>query len=296
MKYEFLRLHRNDYRPLKKACAILHISRSGFYEYLHRQKSNRQIEREALQGFVAACFHQNHGRYGARRISHALKAQGIVASHKRIAKVLRTLGLLAKGTTRRYRSPRRVTSDDPRLNRIGRIFETSAPHQLWVGDITYITTQQGFLFLAVVLDVFARRVVGWSMSTTMRENLVIDALEQAIGKEQPQTTGLIFHHDQGTQYTSRAFQNKLAQHGITASFSRPGNPYDNAVAESFFKTLKRELIRGKNYPDPDAARQDIFKYIELYYNRSRLHSSLGHKSPVDYERDQLQKVLSQCSI
>lgn len=283
MRYEFLKQHRNEYRPVKKACEILKISTSGFYEYLGRKKSNQQIEREALETFVADIFTEHKGRYGAKRISKVLTERGILASHKRVAKILSKLGLQAKGTRKRYRQSRAIAAGDSRINLVEQAFNVKEANRLWVGDITYIPTQSGFLYLAVVIDVFSRKVVGWSMSPRMLENLVIDALEQAVGRENPPKDKLVFHSDQGTQYTSRAFQNSLKSHGIEQSVSRRGNPYDNAVAESFFKTLKRELVKGRNYGSQEEARQEIFKYIELYYNTKRMHSYLGYMSPVKYE-------------
>jgi putative transposase len=288
VRFRFLKEHRDEYQPIEKACKILRISRSGFYEYLSRRKSNQQIEREALESIVADIFAQHKARYGARRINRELAAQSIRVSEKRVHKVMRVLGVVAKGTTRRYRRQKRIEPGDPRTNLIEQIFTVSDRNKLWLGDITYIPTKCGFLYLAAIIDAFSRKVVGWSMSARMRENLVIDALEQAIGRENP-PPGFIFHDDQGTQYTSQAFQKALARHGITQSVSRPGNPYDNAVAESFFKTLKTELINDKSYQDHSDARQEIFKYIELYYNTKRRHSSLGYLSPCDYECEFSQK-------
>ena len=181
------------------------------------------------------------------------------------------------------------------MNLIEQVFTVGERNKLWVGDITYIPTKRGFLYLAAVIDAFSRKVVGWSMSVNMRENLVIDALEQAVGREHPQP-GFIFHDDQGTQYTSKAFQKALAKHGMIQSISRPWNPYDKAVSESFFKTLKTELRKGRSYTDQNEARQEIFKYIELYYNTKRLHSSLGYVSPSDYECASSQKSLTFCPV
>ncbi len=211
-------------------------------------------------------------------------------SEKRVLRVMRKLGLTAgKGATRGAPQGRRRSSrDDPR-----REPGQSAPvrggcerNRLWVGDITYIGTSEGWLYLAAVIDAWHRKVVGWSMSERITEKLVVDALEQAVGREDPPADfSLVFHDDQGVQYTSRAFQRCLESHGIAQSMSRPGNPWDNALAESFFKTLKRELVKGGEYKTRDEARQDIFKYIELYYNRQRMHSAIGYNAPCDLERE-----------
>ena len=181
---------------------------------------------------------------------------------------------------------RKRVEEPGRENLVDRAFDVEVRNKLWVGDITYIGTGEGWPCLAAVIDAFHRKVVGWSMSGRMTEKLVTDALEQAVGRESPPDDfSLVFHDDQGSQYTSRAFQRCLESHGIAQSMSRPGNPWDNALAESFFKTLKRELVNGKGYKTREEAKQDVFKYIELYYNRQRMHSSIGYNAPCDLERD-----------
>jgi putative transposase len=198
---------------------------------------------------------------------------------------MRTLGLQAKGTPRSYRK-NNAPSYQERANILDRVFTVNDKNSVWVGDITYVPTKQGFLHLAVMIDLYSRKVVGWSMSSGISERLATGALNQAIGREGP-CPGLIVHTDRGSQYTSGAFQKALDTNNFTHSMSRKGNPYDNAVSESFFRTLKRELVKGAAFEDRLVAQQAIFKYIELYYNRRRMHSSLGYQSPVEYE---LQKV------
>lgn len=286
MRCEFIKAHRGEFGPIRKACEILRVSRSEYYDYLNRPKSNAQIEREALEGFVVEKFELHKGRYGYRRINRELRRDGIVVSEKRVLAVMRRLGLQAKGTARKHRRAKPVEKGDPRVNLINRVFDVDARNRLWVGDITYIDTDEGWLYLAAVIDAWHRKVVGWSMSGRITEKLAIDALEQAVGREDPPDDfSLVFHDDQGSQYTSRAFQRCLESHGIAQSMSRPGNPWDNAVAESFFKTLRRELINDRRYKTRDEARQEVFKYIELYYNRQRLHSKNGYMVPCDLERD-----------
>ena len=286
MRYRFLKEHRGESGPIRKACELLMVSKSGYYEYLGRRKSNAQIEREALEGFVRESFEKHKGRYGYRRINQELRHDGIVVSEKRVLHALNRLGLQAKGTTRRHRRARVVEKGDPRTNLINRVFEVEARNRLWVGDITYIPTGEGWLYLAAVIDAWHRKVVGWSMSDRITEKLAIDALDQAVGREAPPDDfSLVFHDDQGVQYTSRAFQRCLESHGIAQSMSRPGNPWDNAVAESFFKTLKRELVRDRSYKTREDAKQEVFKYIELYYNTQRLHSKNGYKAPCELERE-----------
>lgn len=263
----------------------MRVSKSGYYEYVHRRKSNAQIEREALEGFVADVFERHHARYGYRRINQELRRAGIFVSEKRVPRIMRRLGLVAKGATRKHSVQKRVEPGDPRLNLVERVFAVNERNRLWAGDITYVPTSEGWLYLAAVIDAFSRKVVGWSMSDRITEKVAIDAIEQAVGRERPPDDGsLVFHDDQGAQYTSKAFRRCLDSHGITQSVSRPGTPLGNAVAESFFKTLKRELVKGRGYKTKGEAKQDIFKYIELYYNAVRMHSTLGYVSPVEYER------------
>lgn len=285
VRFEFLKEHRGEIGPIKKACGLMKVSKSGFYEYLGRKKSNAQIEREALEGFIVEAFERHKGRYGYRRINRELRKSGISVSEKRVLHIMQKLGLAGKGATRKHRIQKKVEPGDPRLNLVERAFTVGERNRLWVGDITYIPTGEGWLYLAAVIDAFSRKVVGWSMSERITEKVAIDAMEQAVGREDPPDDGsLVFHDDQGAQYTSRSFQRCLDSHGIVQSVSRPGTPLDNAVAESFFKTLKRELVKGRSYRTRDEAKQDIFKYIELYYNRVRMHSTLGYMSPVEYER------------
>ena len=286
MRRGFLKEHRGEFGPIRKACGILRVPESEYYGYVKRRKSNAQIEREALEGFVAERFDLRKGRYGYRRINRELRRDGIVVSEKRVLAVMRKLGLQAKGASRKHKRAKAVEMGDPRVNLVDGAFDVEARNKLWVGDITYIGTGEGWLYLAAVIDAFHRKVVGWSMSGRMTEKLVTDALEQAVGRESPPDDfSLVFHDDQGSQHASRAFQRCLESHGIAQSMSRPGNPWDNALAESFFKTLKRELVNGKGYKTREEAKQDVFKYIELYYNRQRMHSSIGYNAPCDLERD-----------
>lgn len=244
------------------------------------------MEREAPEGFVVEKFEPHKGRYGYRRINRELRRDGIVVSEKRVLAVMRGLGPQAKGTAREHGRAKPVERGDPRASLISRVFDAGARSRLWVGDITHIDTDEGWLYLAAAMDAWHRKVVGWSTSGRITERLAIDAPGQAVGREDPpDDLSLAFHDGQGSQYTSRAFQRRLESHGIAQSMSRPGNPWDNAVAESFFKTLERELINDRRYKTRDEARQEVFKYIELYYNRQRLHSKNGYMAPCDLERD-----------
>ena len=260
------------------------VSKSGYYEYLGRRKPDQQMERGALEGFVEDVFLEHKSRYGHRRTYLEPGRIGIVANEKRVLKIVREKGPEAMGTTRRYRIQKRIEKGDPRADLVERVSAVSGRNRLWVGDITYVPTRRGFLYLATVMDAFSRKVVGWSMATHMRENLVMDALEQAVGRESPSGHDLVFHDDQGTRYTSRASRKALGRHGITQSVSRPGNPYGNAVVEPFLETPRTELVKGQAYEGPEEARQEAFKYIEPYHDTERMHSTLGYMSPCDFER------------
>jgi len=194
------------------------------------------------------------------------------------------MGLYAKGSQYKYKQYNRKGPTINRPNLLNQVFQTDANNKVWVGDITYIPTKRGTLYLSVFLDMFTRKVTGWAMDTRMKEALVTEAFLQACGKEHP-SKGLVVHTDQGTQYTSSKFQATLRKHGTIHSVSRKGNPYDNALMESFYKTIKRELIHGANFETPEQAQIEIFKYIETYYNTKRMHSSLEFRSPVEFEQE-----------
>ena len=282
MRFEFLKEHRGEIGPIKKACGLMKVSKSGFYEYLGRKKSDAQIEREAIEGFVVEAFERHKGRYGYRRIDREPRKSGIAVSEKRVLRIMQKLGLAGKGATRKHRIQKKVEPGDPRLNLVERAFTVGERNRLWVGDITYIPTREGWLYLAAVIDAFSRKVVGWSMSERITEKVAIDAMEQAVGREDPPDDGsLVFHDDQGAQYTSRSFQRCLDSHGIVQSVSRPGTPLDNAVAESFLATLKNEMYYRRSFPTRDSAKHAVVEFIEAYCNRRRLHSTIGYKVPAE---------------
>lgn len=286
MRCELIRAHGGESGPIGKACEIPRVSRSEYYDCLNRPKSNARIGREAPEGSVVEKLEPRKGRYGHRRINREPGRDGMVASGKRVLAVMRRPGLQAKGTARRHGRAKPVERGDPRVNPINRVFDVDARNRLWVGDITHIDTDEGWLCLAAVTGAWHRRVVGWSMSGGITEKPAIDALEQAVGREDPPDDfSPVFHDDRGSQHASRAFRRCLESHGMAQSMSRPGNPWDNAVAESFFKTLRRELINDRRYKTRDEARQEVFKHIELHYNRQRLHSKNGYMAPCDLERD-----------
>jgi len=227
-------------------------------------------------------FDEHKGRYGARRIQIVLEKMNIKINQKRIAKIMSNNELIPKGSRKIYRKYSKGKPYEAKENILNRVFEATEKNKIWVGDITYIHTKQGFLYLAVFIDIYSRKVVGWSMGTRIKQELVLSALSQAIGKENP-NVGLMVHTDRGSQYTSQSFQSALLACGFIHSMSRKGNPYDNAIMESFYRTLKRELVKDAKYDNPEQARLDIFKYIECYYNTKRMHSSLNFMSPLEYE-------------
>ena len=281
MRYQFLKENKEKYN-IQKACKILRISRSGFYDYLKRRKSKRAIENEALAEMIEDIFHEHKARYGSRRIQKVLEQQGIHVNPKRVCRLMSEQNLIAKGTRKSdHYQPDKNTYDE-KENILNQVFKASQKNQIWVGDITYIPTKQGWLYLAVFIDIFSRKVTGWAMDTRVRDTLVLSALNQAIGREHP-VEGLIIHTDRGAQYTAQRFQALLLRYGFRQSMSRKGNPYDNAIMESFYRTLKRELVRDAHYDNPEQARLDIFKYIETYYNTKRIHSALGWVSPAQFE-------------
>ena len=260
-------------------------SKSGFYGYLGRRRSNAQIERGALEGLVVEAFERRRGRYGYRRIDRELRKSGIAVSEKRALRTMRKPGLAGKGATRKRRIRKKVEPGDPRSNLVERAFSVGERNRLWVGGIACMPAREGWLYLAAAIGAFSRKVAGRSMSERITGKVAIDAIGQAVGREDPPDDGsLVFHDDQGARHASRSFQRCLGSHGIAQSASRPGTPLDNAVAESSFRTLKRELAEERSHGTRGEAKRDIFKRIEPYYDRVRMHSTLGYMSPVEYER------------
>ena len=227
-------------------------------------------------------FHEHHSRYGTIRITEVLNKKGIHVNRKRVGKLLHQMGLYAKESRYKYKNYNKKRPSLSHPNLLNQVFKAEKKNKIWSGDITYIPLKRITLYLSVFIDVFTRKIVGWSMDTRMKDTIVIDAFLQALGKEHPEE-GLIIHTDQGSQYTEFRFQEVLRKKGAVSSMSRKGNSYDNALMESFYKTLKRELINDANFTSIDQAQMEIFKYIETYYNTKRIHSALGYQSPKDFE-------------
>ena len=263
-------------------CETLGVSRSGYYSYKSRSKSKREIEREKLLKEIRIVFQASRELYGSPRITAALLSKGIECNKKRISRIMRSNGIKAK-TVRKYKATTNSKHKLPVANNLlNQNFEVKHPNKVWTGDITYIWTKKGWLYLAVVLDLYSRRVVGWHVDKNMTKELVIKALNQAVINRRL-NGDILFHSDQGIQYASNEFRSVLNKEGIEQSMSRKGNCYDNAVSESFFHTLKTELIYFERYDSREEAKLSIFEYIEVYYNRKRIHSSIGYKSPAQFE-------------
>ena len=266
---------------IKKACGALGVSRGGYYAFLNRPKPSRQRAREALEPFVEDIFCANNRRYGSRRIVVELRKIGIVANGKTVQRMMARKGLVSCRAPRKH--GRGGKASDKGANVLDGEFSVQKRNSARCGGITYMPTREGWLYLAAYLDPFSRKIVGWQVSPRINGNPVIDALDNAVNRENPEE-GLMVHTDRGSQCTSSRFCRELEDHGFVQSFSRKGRPYDSAVMESFFKTLKRELPLDRKYDTRIEAGQDIFKFIELYYNTRRPHSSLGNLSLVGYER------------
>ena len=264
----------------------MEVSRSAYYAWLHRPQTTIEKEDIELTATIHSIFKKSRATYGTRRIKKALFDQKRNVSRRRISRLMDQANLACK-TKRKFKATTESKHDKPiSPNLLDREFNVSQPDQVYVGDITYIHTQEGWLYLAVVIDLYSRLVVGWSMAEHMRAKLVNDALLMALWKRKP-ANGLLWHSDRGSQYASDSHRELLKEFGIRQGMSRKGNCWDNAVSESFFHTLKTELIHHEAYQTRSAAKQAVFEYIEVFYNRERMHSANGYVSPVDYELQQI---------
>jgi transposase InsO family protein len=263
-------------------CRVLEVSKAGYYAWRSREASARERKDLQLAEQIVVSFEQSRGAYGSPRVHADLRANGLRCGRKRVARLMREREL--RGATRRRFRRTSIAAYEETVsgNILNRQFHVRELNRVWVSDFTHIPTREGALYLAVVLDLCSRRVVGWSMQTSPDRELVLSALDMALAGRRP-PKGLLFHNDRGTQYTCRPFQVTLREAGITSSMSRKGNCWDNAVVESFFASLKRELVDVTAWKTREDARADIFAYIETWYNRRRRHSSLGYLSPEEFE-------------
>jgi putative transposase len=283
MKFGFIAKHRGIW-PICWLCEALGVSRSGFHAWLSRPPSDRSRADEALTSRIRTSFVASDRTYGARRVWHDLLADGATCGLHRVERLMRKAALRARPRRRRLPSDTGDRSQAASVsNVLDRQFEAGAPNQKWIADFTYLWTAEGWLYVAAVIDLFSRRVVGWSMSATMTAQLVTDALVMAIWRRGKPDT-LLHHSDQGSQYTSEQFQKLMDAHGVVCSMSRSGNVWDNAAMESFFSSLKTERTARKVYHTRDQARADVFDYIERFYNPQRRHSTIGYLSPMEFER------------
>jgi transposase InsO family protein len=264
-------------------CKELKVSPSGYYAWRKRPASAREMANQELYTKIRAVYNDNHGVYGSPRIYRELKDQGVSCSENRIARLMRLRNLKAKQSRRFKSTTKRNRAHKAAPNLLKRDFDAQQPDQKWLADITYIATQEGWLYLAAILDLYTRRIVGWAMSERMTSDLTLTALRMALQQRQP-TAGLIHHSDQGSQYTDQVYQALLKDHRIRASMNGVGTWYDNAPMESFFGTLKSELVHHCLYRTRTEARTDLFSYIESFYNRRRRHSALDYLSPETYEQ------------
>jgi putative transposase len=275
---------QRDVWPVRVMCDALGVSPSGYYAWRSRPESPREIANGELLSDIRRVYADHRGRYGAPRIHAELRAEGQTVSRKRIERVMCRHGIRAH-VPRRYRV---CTTDSKHslpiaANLLDRNFVAERPDQVWLADITYIPTGEGWLYLAVILDLFTRKLVGWAMREHMRAELTMAALTMAVQRRRPEA-GLIHHSDRGSQYAAGDYRKILQAAAITQSMSRKGNCWDNAPMESFFGTLKTELVHQRDYPDREAARRDLFAYIEAYYNRRRIHSAIGYITPEQADR------------
>ena len=281
MKYQFVAKHEGKY-PVSRICVLLDISRSGYYAWKNRKPNQREHINQVLLDHIHRIYKKYRKAYGSPRVYAQLKKEGYSCNQKKVARLMRQEGLRSQ---RKYR--RVVTTNSNHCfpvapNLLNRNFHVDRPNQKWVGDITYIPTAEGWLYLASILDLFSRKVVGWEMSSYIDADLVERALRMAFYQRQP-NFGLLHHSDRGSQYASHQIRNILAANRVQVSMSRRGDCYDNAVMESFFGTLKNEWVHHQKYQTRAQARTDIFSYIEGFYNTVRLHSTLGYLSPNEFE-------------
>ena len=281
MRYGAIQEHdRRD--PIRLMCRALAVSPAGYYAWRSRPESHRAVSARTLLSAIRVIHQESRETYGSPSIWDALLKQGHRTGEHRVARLMRQHGIRAK-TVKKWRATTQSQHRFPvAANTLNRQFTVEYPNRVWAGDLTYIWTAEGWLYLAVLLDLYSRAVIGWAMGVRLTVDLAERALTMALANRTP-TAGLLHHSDRGSQYAATSYQQLLATHGITTSMSRTGNCWDNACVESFFGTLKRELVYHRHYATREDATQDIFEYIEVFYNRKRRHSTLGYDSPAEYE-------------
>jgi transposase InsO family protein len=283
MKYQFIADHRQEFL-ITVMCRVLGVSRSGYYAWRKRPTCARKMADQTLTEQIETIHQDSRRTYGSPRIHDELVETGVKCGHNRVARLMGAMGLAAKQSRKFKLTTTDSQHDYPiKPNVLDRDFTAERPNQKWLADITYLPTEEGWLYLAVVLDLYSRRIVGWAMADNLERQLVLAALHMALDTRKP-APGLLHHSDRGSQYASHDYQAVLTQSQIQASMSRSGNCYDNAPMESFFATLKTELVYHRRYATRAEAKLDIFEYIEVFYNRYRRHSALGYCNPVAFEK------------
>jgi transposase InsO family protein len=288
MRYRFIQQYQHDY-PVRVMCRLLRVSPSGYYRWCQQPQSQRAQQDQQLVGHIQMVHQQSRQIYGSPKIVQALRQQGVRCGRNRVMRLMRQAGLASK----RPHCFTRTTQANPQHryapNHLQQHFVATRPNQVWLSDITFVATAEGWLYLAIVIDLYSRRIVGWAMAAHMTDTLTQQALQMALHKRKPQAHTLLLHSDRGSQFTSTAFQQLLADHHITVSMSGTGNCYDNAPMESFFAQLKTEWVYHHRYPSRQAAITSIFAYIEGFYNTQRLHGALDYRSPAQFEAAFFQK-------
>lgn len=285
MRYAFIQQHARDL-PVRRMCRLLDVTPSGYYAWTRRSPCEREARELRLIESIRSAHQRSRSAYGSPRVHKELRRQGVICSRKRVEKLMRQ----AQIRSSRHRRFRVMTTDSAHdhpiaCNLLDQEFQQEKIDRVWVSDITYITTDEGWLYLASVMDLCSRKIIGWATADHLRGALATEALTKALKARRPKA-GLLHHSDRGVQYACQDYQALLERHEITCSMSRGGNCYDNASMESFFKTFKSELVYQEHYATRKEANESIYPYIELFYNRQRLHSSLGYRSPTEYEAHQ----------
>jgi len=279
MKYKFIMENRKEFR-VGKMCKVLNVSRSGYHNYLKRRIGSRGKDEYIILEMIKEIHRDSRGLYGSPRIYQELRRRGIKVNKKRVVRIMRKYGIRAK-TKRKFKKTTNSNHSSPiAKDLIGQNFKTSKSNKIWVSDITYIWTKEGWLYLACILDLYSRMIVGWCLDQRLTSSLVTTAIRNAI-IQRGENPGIIFHSDRGSQYASEAVRDMLMDNKMIQSMSRKGNCYDNAVMESFFHTLKTELVKFETFRTREEAKMKIFDYIEIYYNRQRIHSAISYFTPVE---------------
>jgi putative transposase len=281
MKFAFIHAEKAQF-SVAALCRVLGVSRQGYYAYAKRPPSARTLADAGLQERVRDAFEGSRQRYGSPRVLRELRRKGVPASKRRVERAMRGQGLYARRGGRFMATTKADPSHAVEANLLAREFVANRPNERWVTDITYIWTDEGWCYLAAILDLYSRAVVGWALSTSLSTELPLAALDMAVKRRRP-GAGLLHHSDRGCQYTSAEYRAALAEFGVTVSMSRKGNCWDNAVAESFFATLKKELVHTRSWRSRLAVRTELFEYIEVFYNRRRLHSALDYQTPAEVD-------------